>query len=208
MVKAAAATTAVARRVRPDQLSASTPCRDWDVRALANHLTIWSAFASELIARKEPMPADGSLGAGRDFTGEGWAGRYADQVDRAVTAWSRPAAWEGMTEMGGAPLPAQLAGGLMLAELLIHGWDLAVATGQELRCDDDVAVAVDRIVAETAAQGREYRLFDPEVAVPDSAPPLAHALALSGRDPHWSPSTNGQPAASGSPSRSVGILRD
>ena len=45
-------------------------------------------------------------------------------------AWRVPAAWEGMTQAGGATLPAPIAGQVALNELVVHGWDLARATGQ------------------------------------------------------------------------------
>ena len=60
MAKAGVSVVEVARNVKPDQLTAPTPCPDWDVRALINHLMFWSAFRSELAARKasEALHAD------------------------------------------------------------------------------------------------------------------------------------------------------
>ena len=59
MEQAAQVNLAVARNVKADQLTLPTPCHDWDVRTLANHLTFWSAFRSEVAARKQTPPSGG-----------------------------------------------------------------------------------------------------------------------------------------------------
>ena len=56
-----------------------------------------------------------------------------------------------------------------------------------LACPPDVADAVYAGVEEFAVMGREYKIYGEPVPVPDSAPTLDRALALSGRDPGWSP---------------------
>jgi uncharacterized protein (TIGR03086 family) len=69
---------------------------------------------------------------------------------------------------------------------VLHGWDLAKATGQELTVDPDLAEAVHAGVIEFAEQGKDYGIFGDPVPVPDSASVLDRALAHSGRDPNWS----------------------
>jgi uncharacterized protein (TIGR03086 family) len=188
MRTAAAEAAAVARGVRPDQYGLATPCPEWNVRTLANHLALWGAYRSELAARRLPAPADGSLDEGRDLMAEGWPEVFTGQVAKAAEAWASPGAWEGMTDFGGATMPAALTGELLLGELVVHGWDLAVATGQRLRCADEVAEAVYRGMAQVADQGRQMGLYGSAVAVGSDASPLARVLAFSGRDPGWSPS--------------------
>lgn len=185
MTKAAAAAVDVARHVSRDQFAAPTPWADWDVRALTNHLTLWSAFQSELAARKQAASADQPLDENTDFTRGQWPELFAAQAEKAVAAWAEPAAWTGTTRFAGTEMPAELAGAMVLGELVLHGWDLARATGQELACDDDAAAAAHAFVAEMAPQGREMGLFATEVSVPGSAPPLDRVVALSGRDPRW-----------------------
>lgn len=185
LATAAAAITEVVRNVKPDQYSLPTPCSDWDVRALANHLTFWSAYVSEQAARKQPEPADG-VAEGDDFTRGDWPELYMGQLDKAVAAWSQPGAWTGNTFLATWELPAQEIGGMMLGELVVHGWDLARATGQELACAEDVADAALVLMAGMAEQGRQQGVFGAEVPVPGSAPALHRALGLAGRDPNWS----------------------
>lgn len=87
---------------------------------------------------------------------------------------------------GAAELPAPLAAELTMGDLVLHGWDLATATGQEFKCDDELAAAVEAGCRSTAELARSMGLFGPELAVPPDASPLDRALAVSGRDPSWS----------------------
>jgi uncharacterized protein (TIGR03086 family) len=185
MAAAAAETTKVVRGIGPDQLDLPTPCADWDVRTLANHLTVWGGYASELAARKQPLPE--SLGESHDFIVGDWRGTFAEQVAKAAAAWDEPGAWDGTTYMGQTAMPSSLVGGMLLGELVCHGGDLAVATGQPYRCDDAAVAAAYEVTAQVAEQGRSMDVFTEPVAVPESVPPLHRLLALTGRDPAWRP---------------------
>lgn len=186
VASAAEAAARVMLAVPADRLDAPTPCPDWDVRALVNHMVFWSGRI-EGAARKQPPPAD-PAGA-RDFTADGdWAERYAQNVRKAAVAWSDPAAWEGTTDVTGrGPMPAAVVGGIVFVECVLHGWDLAVATGQQAEFDDDVVRTAYEHLERTAEAGRRYGAFGPQVAVPDTAPLFDRLLGLSGRDPHWRP---------------------
>jgi uncharacterized protein (TIGR03086 family) len=187
MARAAAAAVEVARDVAPAQLDEPTPCPEWDVRALVNHLMFWSAFRSELAARKQTAPADDPITEQTDLTRGDWAETLASQLDKAVAAWAEPGATEGDTGLAGGSMPARMIGMMMVGELVVHGWDLARATGQELATDPAVLETAHEMTAAMGPQGREMGAFGAEVAVPESAPLLDRVLGLSGRDPHWTP---------------------
>jgi uncharacterized protein (TIGR03086 family) len=122
--------------VSSDQLPAATPCTDWDLRALLNHMILWTAYSAERRARDEQVP--GEL-MNKDFVAEpGYAADYAAQLDKAVAAWSDPAAWQRNLNVMGAPTPAADVAALLIAEMVLHGWDAAKASGQEYACRDDV----------------------------------------------------------------------
>jgi uncharacterized protein (TIGR03086 family) len=89
--------------------------------------------------------------------------------------------------MGSIEMPAPAVATMLASDLVIHGWDLARATGQDFRCDDAVADMIHRFVADTAAQGRGMGLYAEPVPVADGAPALDRTLGLSGRDPQWTP---------------------
>jgi len=169
--------------VSSDQLSAATPCTDWDLRALLNHMILWTAYSAERRARDEPLPDDLMT---KDFVAEpGYAADYAAQLDKAVAAWSDPAAWRQNLNVMGTATPAADVAALLIAEMVLHGWDAAKASGQDYACRDDVAAAVLGAVAANAELFRQYQGFADPIPVPASASVLDQALALSGRDPGW-----------------------
>lgn len=188
MAKAATSAVAVARNVKPDQLTAPTPCPDWDVRALVNHLMLWSAFRSERAAHKQQPPANDPMTEETDFTKEpDWPETFASQLDKAVAAWSQPGATEGNTGLAGGSMPARMIGMMMVGELVVHGWDLAKATGQPITTDEATLQTVQEMATAMGDQGRQMGAFGEEVKVADDAPLLDKVLGLSGRNPHWTP---------------------
>jgi uncharacterized protein (TIGR03086 family) len=83
----------------------------------------------------------------------------------------------------GSATPAADVAALNIAEMILHGWDLAVATGQEYTVSDEAAAAALAAVEANADLFRQYQGFAPEVPVPASASALDRALGLSGRNP-------------------------
>lgn len=116
--KAITETAHVVRGVQPDQLGAPTPCGQWDVAALTNHL-LQVACALSLAGRRQPVPEELW---GRDLMADGWADRVDDEARAATGAWARPAAWEGTVGMGDMQMPAPMAVTMRVSDLVIHGW--------------------------------------------------------------------------------------
>ena len=178
--------TRVLAGVRDDQLSDPTPCAGTPVAGLLDHL-MGLTYAFRLSAEKTPLPA--APRASADDLPADWRTRLPEQLDALVAAWRKLEAWEGMTEAGGVRLPADAIGLVGLNEVLVHGWDLAVATGQPYRPDDASAAACLRFALDFAAGNPEARngIYGPEVPVPDDAPAFDRLLGSTGRDPAWSP---------------------
>ncbi|MGV9939787.1 TIGR03086 family metal-binding protein [Streptomyces sp. NPDC003401] len=171
----------VARGVPAARLTAPTHCPDWDLRALVNHWVLYTSHGLEHRALRRELPAE--LVA-RDFTADpGWPDAYADQLDRAVEAWADPAVWEGEVDLGGAALPAGELAAMIVKETAVHGWDVAVSTGQEFHVSQGAARLVLDVVERHGDLYRRYDGFADPVPVPDDAPPFERALAASGRDP-------------------------
>lgn len=166
-------------------LSDRTPCTDYTVRQLINHLLFWApslAGAATKAAVAPPAATESDL----DLTTGDCLAALTESINGTVKAWSDPAAWDGMTHMGGPmELPASMVGGMVIGEFVVHGWDLARAAGRELPVDPDVAEYLETELAKTAEQAREMGIFGPEVAVPPAAPTMHRALGLTGRDPNW-----------------------
>lgn len=104
-----------------------------------------------------------------------------------AAAWRDPKAWTGMTMAGGVELPGEVGGLVANNELVVHGWDLAVATGQSYEVAAENLDASWEMVAQTPDEpGTRHGLFGPVVPVPDDAPLLDRVLGGAGRDPAWS----------------------
>lgn len=184
MTRAAATTAKLVSAIEPGQLTAPTPCAEYDVRTLINHLLFWGP-SLEAAARKEARMPPAAAESDVDLTTGDCTTALADQLRRTADAWSDPAAWEGVTPLGGQDSPAPLIGGMVLVEFVIHGWDLARATGQPASYDEDVLTYTHTETLTHAPFGREIGLYGPEIPISPDAPLLAQTLALTGRNPDW-----------------------
>ena len=178
----------LAEGVRDEQLRDPTPCPGCAVRNMLGHLTGLAAAFRDA-GRKELGPStDSAPDAAAADIGPGWRGELTEVLDELAEAWRDPAAWTGMTRAGGLALPGAVAGAVAVAvdELVIHGWDLARATGQEYTPDPaalEASYAFLRAAADDPDRGGG--IFGPVVPVPEDAPLLDRAVGLSGRDPGW-----------------------
>lgn len=184
MARAADPVVAVVEAVKPDQLELPTPCSDYDVRGLINHFAGTTAWLEQMGHRLPPDAGD-PFGANSDITTGDWKTLLATRIRAVAAVWQEPSAWEGSIE--GVQMPATMIGEMALAELLMHGWDLAMATGQRVDYGDDVAQEVHRFVVETAEMGRQMGAYGAEVPVSRHATVFDRALGLAGRDPNWTP---------------------
>ncbi|WP_433434341.1 TIGR03086 family metal-binding protein [Nonomuraea sp. CA-141351] len=173
MTRATERTAGLVRAVRKEQLGLSTPCAKFDVEDLINHLE-WVAEMFESLGHKGPRVEQGP-----------YAGDFPERAERTLAAWSRPEAWEGTSPAMG--LPMSVLGHMYLVDMVVHGWDLARATGQEYEPDPEAVSRALRFTDQMVEMGRQRGAFGPPVAVPDDAPPFDRLLGVIGRDPAWTP---------------------
>jgi uncharacterized protein (TIGR03086 family) len=145
-------------------------------------------------ARKTTAGQDGGRSAAPRASAQhldpNWRSVLPQRLSELAESWRDPQAWQGMTEAGGVTLPAEQAGVVALDELVLHGWDLARATGQAFNCDPTSTAAVlefTRSMSRPEEAANREGLFGPVVDVPDSAPAFDRALGFAGRDPSWTP---------------------
>ncbi|OSC63765.1 TIGR03086 family protein [Streptomyces sp. 4F] len=176
----------LAEGVSDARLADPTPCPDLAVRNLLGHLT-GLAVAFRDAARKDlGVTTDTSPEASVPDIGPGWREELPTVLGELAEAWRDPGAWTGMTRAGGIDLPGEVAGAVVADELVIHGWDLARATGQEYDPDPAALQASYGLLAASAEEtDRDEGMFGPVVPVPADAPLLDRAVGLSGRDPRW-----------------------
>jgi uncharacterized protein (TIGR03086 family) len=86
--------------------------------------------------------------------GDDWRTRIPPQLATMADAWRDPEAWNGMTVIGGGDTPAEVTGLIGLDELIVHGWDIARATGQPLECDNDSLDACRNVLLMFAVPGK------------------------------------------------------
>lgn len=178
------------RNVPDDTLGAPTPCPRYTLGDLVDHVggfarAFTAAATKEVLATGSQAPSGNASRLVDD-----WRNRIPRDLDAMAAAWREPAAWTGMTMAGGIDLPGEVAGIVGLDELVLHGWDVASASGQAYDCDEPSLQAVLGFVSQFSQPGTEARrgrLFGPVVDVPPDAPLLDRVLGLAGRDPGWSP---------------------
>jgi uncharacterized protein (TIGR03086 family) len=172
--------------VSDEQLTGPTPCPGQSVGDLVDHL---SAFAVSFVgsARKETTGRDDPVPEPDLANLEpGWRDRVARELAALARAWKDPSAWEGTTYAGSIEMPAELVGLVALDELVVHGWDVAVATGQPYEPTVEEVEGATTFVTSFEVP-RDGSLFGPEVEVDEAAPPFVRLLGLTGRDPGWRP---------------------
>lgn len=175
LARALASTEAIVDAVEPAMLEGPTPCTQWHVRDLLNHLLgqLW-AFQGRLAAIDPRYSAQPGGLPDEDLVGDDPSGAYK-QVAHAVLVASREP---------GARERVGLAFGAYTTDAFVHGWDLAKATGQDVRFDDELArYCLDFLRAGLTEENRAPA-FGWEVAVPRNASPIDELVAFSGRTPH------------------------
>jgi uncharacterized protein (TIGR03086 family) len=174
-----------------DALRDPTPCPEYTVGDLLDHIG-GLALAFTWAATKASLDMSDQTASGDSSRLEpGFRDRIAADVLAVGAAWRDPSAWTGTTKAGPIEMPGEIAGLVALDELVVHGWDLAVATGQPFVADDATLEGARSFLAMFSGPGTEDQrgdAFGPVVAVPDDAPLLDRVLAMSGRDPGWRPS--------------------
>ena len=173
-------TAKIVEGISPDQLGAPTPCTDWDVRGVLNHLVGENWMFATLLAG-QPLP---DMADGADLVGDDPAGAYRASFDAAIAAWREPGALERTIDLPMGPAPAAFAISLHFADLLVHGWDVAKGTGQDTDLDPDLANAAFAIMSGVFAHApMPETVFKKSVPVGDDASPGEKLVALLGRNP-------------------------
>ncbi|MDZ7674522.1 MAG: TIGR03086 family metal-binding protein [Acidimicrobiales bacterium] len=171
--------------VDDEQWSDPTPCEDWDVRALVNHLCSEQRWAPHLLAG-ETMEQVGDRYDG-DLLGLDPKTTFHDAMAGSVAAFERAASQgkglDGIVHLSFGDVPCRVYLSQMLTDAEVHGWDLARALGRPAQLDDAV---VELVLPEMQAQEQLIRssgVFGPAVEIPADASDADRLLAILGRDP-------------------------
>ena len=153
-------------------LDAPTPCDQWDVRTLMNHmLDTQKYFTAVAQGKSAPPPA----AIPPDLVGENPVATFEEAKVEIVEAFGQP----GVVDKTGPTL------GIAFADQLLHGWDLAKATGQPTDMPTGLPDAAYEMIHGRFTDEQRKGVFNPEVVVAPDATPQERLLAYTGRDPSW-----------------------
>src|SRR5918999_809860 len=160
--------------VTVDQLPLPTPCREWTVQDLIDHMVGGPHYLLAALAGRLPEPRSGSSAAD-----------YRKAVDEVLAGLGKPGAGERtcVSPLGFEWTVREAVAGTFM-DTLIHTWDLAVATGQDRTLDPalvDSCVAM--FLPEMPERGRAAGIVGPAVPIPEDASPQERLLASMGRRP-------------------------
>jgi uncharacterized protein (TIGR03086 family) len=177
LAAALSTTSAFVAGVAPSQWSSPTSCPGWDVRAVTNHLVGGlRIFTAQL---------SGTAAAGEhddDWLGDSPAAAFTAAAAAVLAAWRAPGAMDRTLSISLGDVPAPLGAVIELTEVVVHGLDVAVATGQEDRIDAGQAAALhDLMLGMGMDSFRVPGVFDPAVPAPSGAPAHRQLLAFLGR---------------------------
>lgn len=166
--------------VKPDQAELPTPCASWNLRDLVEHIV-------DEVGQFAAVTSGGTRGPGRPL-GDDWQSAYREQADALLAAWREPGAFDRTITFPFAEMPAAWTIDQQVAELVIHAWDLAKASGQPTELDRELgehvlAWAPSILTAEVRGAEADGMHIGPEVVLGADASVYDRLAALGGRDP-------------------------
>jgi uncharacterized protein (TIGR03086 family) len=178
--RALLATGRIVVGVRPEQLGLSTPCPDWDVRLLLNHI-VGGNYMFATVARGGRVEASGEM---EDYTRPDPGTHYLASAESVLAAWAEPGVMARRVHMPFGDIPASAAVSIHFLDIVVHGWDLARATGQDTTIAPDLAAeALDISSDLLSPELRETGVFGPEVAAAPDDPLHDRLIAFISRRP-------------------------
>jgi uncharacterized protein (TIGR03086 family) len=164
-----------------DAWGAPTPATEWNVRDLVNHVTVEQLWAPPLMAGA--TIADVGDRFDGDVLGDDPVACWNQAIAAASDAFGAPGALECTVHLSFGDTAAEEYVWQMVADLHLHGWDLATALGADDRIDPDAVRALTTVLSEQEAMLRASGMFGDHLVVDDDADELVRLLALVGRRP-------------------------
>ncbi len=168
--------------IQPDQMSAPTPCTEWDVRAILNHVTGGAIMFAECVENGSISDEEFGRLTSTDLVGDRPSAVFGAAADRALAAFGQPGALERVVTLPFGTMPASVAANIAVFDLTVHALDMARATGQSTALDPDVIQAGwDAAQAMLSPEIRAGGRFAEAQPCADGAPLVDRLMAYSGR---------------------------
>lgn len=171
----------VVDKVDDSQLGNSTPCTEWTVRDVINHITGGATMFAECV-EKGSVPDDllPQL-MGGDNLGDDWKGSFHRASDRARAAFGSPGALDKMVKLPFGEMPAGIALNIAIMDVMTHAADIAKATGQTIDDEETLNTALEVGRQLITDDFRNPGIFDAEQPAPPNASAADKLLAFAGR---------------------------
>jgi uncharacterized protein (TIGR03086 family) len=163
--------------------SAATPCADWDVRALTNHVVGEDRWVPPLVGGRTIADVGDTLDG--DLLGPEPAEAASSAGKAAVAALAEPGALGRTVHLSFGDFSAEEYGWQVLVDHVVHTWDLLAGSGQARALDNDLVDATAGWWADWAEAYRGAGAVGPPVDVPADASAQDRLIASFGRDPAW-----------------------
>ncbi|CAM3158048.1 TIGR03086 family metal-binding protein [Stackebrandtia soli] len=177
-------TTRVAQ-VEESQWGAPTPCEEWDVRTLVNHVVSETLWVSPLLSGATIAEVGDRFDG--DQLGDDPAASARSAASAASSAADEAGVLDRTTHLSFGDTPSEEYLNQITADLAIHSWDLAVATGEDPVLDPEVVDKVGDWFQEREQLYRDSGAIGPRAPVPSDAGRQDRLLGAFGRNPDWSP---------------------
>jgi uncharacterized protein (TIGR03086 family) len=181
--RACAATEPIVERLSRMDYAKATPCQEWNVRDVANHLLGTLELGRALLSDTPPeAPVGPGELPGVDLAGDDPAKAYRVGVESLLAA----AAGDAFSRVHQTPLgdmPGAVLGGFTTLDIFVHGWDLARATGQSTGMDDALAEEILGFAHQAVTDETRAPRIGPQVAAPEGASATERLMAYMGRTP-------------------------
>jgi uncharacterized protein (TIGR03086 family) len=165
--------------VGDDQWSADTPCSEWDVRALVNHLVSEALWVKPLLDGRTIAEVGDRLDG--DLLGDDPRAAFDRAAEEAVAAASEPDATDRTVHISAGDTPAGAYLSELFSDFVIHGWDLARGIGADDTIDPGYAAALYERMKPIESEMRTWGVYGDAVEVAEDADTQTKLLAVFGR---------------------------
>ena len=165
--------------VGPEQWGTTTPCEDWDLRALVNHVVAGNFWVAPLL-RGQTIAEVGDRYDG-DVLGSDPLAAYDRSAAEAQGAADEPGAMDAPCAVSYGPVPGEVYLGHRILDVVIHGWDIAMATDQDAALDPDLVERCWAIVEPQLSLLEASGMFGHRIELGEGATAEENLLATLGR---------------------------
>ena len=165
----------------PTRWETSTPCEEWTIRELLNHVIAGNWWAARLASGASISDVGTELDG--DQVGDNPRGSYDASADAAARAFEAPGALEAPCAVSYGPVPGSVYAGHRFIDVLIHGWDLAVASGQDSTLASDLIKGAWQVLEPQLDMLRSSGMFGDDLEIPGDADAETRLLMTLGRHP-------------------------